>query len=490
MDQTLHQSLEVSLNAFGIQLHEFVTGCHQGSKQDMLLRFETGLFDLLLQHLGRTIFDLFLAALHQDQEWIEHCQEQARQSGFRNSGWRSTRVYSLFGGRHQIRTPYAVKDRRGQPGSRRGRGKRGINGSGYYPILEALGCRANATPALLSEVGSQLGWGPSEEAAKTRLEERGIGLDHKTLRRLFHTLADEALTQRDQALKDGKLPAGSQGESLAGKRAVICFDAGRVRTRVQHRGRYRQSGYHGFDGPWRAPRLMVIYAIDEKGRKKRHELPLYDGQLTCANDLFELMKKYLIALDALNAELLVFIADGAPEHWDRVVYLIKDLVLDSKRVVEVLDWAHAIENLTKAIDACGNQSEKKRRKWLDKQRHRLKKGQLSAVLAALKILALGRRAKTVGKVIAYFKEHAYRMRYDYFQSIGIPIGSGAVESAIRRIVNQRMKGNGIFWYPDNAQRMFFIRCQLLSGRWQAFIKALLCPNQILVQTPAALSWAA
>ncbi|MGK5092364.1 hypothetical protein WDW89_10190, partial [Deltaproteobacteria bacterium TL4] len=315
-------------------------------------------------------------------------------------------------------------------------------------------------------------------------------LNHKILRRFFRTLSDEALTQREKALKDGQLPASSIGESLAGKRAVICFDAGRVRTRVQHRGQPKPSGYHGFDGPWRAPRLLVIYTIDEKGRKNRQELPIYDGELTCAKDLFALMKKYLIALDAKNAEQLVFIADGAPEHWDPIVELIKDLGLDEGRVVEVLDWAHAVENLAKAIDACGHLSEKARKKWLDKQRQRLKKGQLSAVLVALQVLCQGRRAKKIRPVISYFEKHAHRMRYDHFQSISIPIGSGAVESAIRRIVNLRMKGNGIFWYPENVKRMFFIRCQLLSGRWQAFIKALLCQDMPAVLTPAPLSLAA
>lgn len=353
-----------------------------------------------------------------------------------------------------------------------------------------MGCRANATPALLSEVGSQLGWGPSEAAAQTRLCQRGIKLDHKTLRRLFRVLSDEALTRRTQALEQGQLPAGSVGESLAGKRAVITFDAGRVRIRRQRRGHPKQNGYHGFDGPWQAPRLLVIYTIDEKGRKQRRELPLYDGVLTSAVRLFGLLKQYLIALEAPLAELLVFIADGAPEHWDSVARLIEALGLDPKRVVEVFDWAHAVEHLTKALDACGNLSEKQRKGWLGKQRKRLKKGQLSAVLTALQLLCRGRRANAIRKEIAFLEKHAHRMRYDHFQKAGIPIGSGAVESAIRRVVNLRMKGNGIFWTPDNAQRMLFIRCQLLSGRWQAFIQDLLCSRLSTSQTQPALPLAA
>jgi len=310
------------------------------------------------------------------------------------------------------------------------------------------------------------------------------------LRRLFQALADEGLAQRTQALDQGELPAGSQGESLAGKRAVITFDGGRVRTRKQRRGHRRESGYHGFDSPWQEPRLLVIYTLDEKGRKQRQELPLYDGVLTSASRLFQLVKQYLIALNAAQAELLVFVADGAPEHWDAVTELIKALGLVPGQVVEVLDWAHAIEHLTKALDACGNLSQKQRESWLNKQRKRLKQGKLSLVLSDLESLCRGRRATKIRKEIDYLEKHAHRLRYDQFKKAGIPLGSGAVESAIRRVVNLRMKGNGIFWVPQNAERMLFLRCQLLSGRWQAFIQALLCNCPASDQIVPALLFAA
>ena len=40
-----------------------------------------------------------------------------------------------------------------------------------------------------------------------------------------------------------------------------------------------------------------------------------------------------------------------------------------------------------------------------------------------------------------------------------------MESAIRRVVNLRMKGPGIFWQEENAERMLLLRCRLKSGRW-------------------------
>ena len=485
MDSVLHSRIDELVEDFRDRLHQQADQTTLGPGT-ALLELERTLFGLLMA-LGASLVMAFLEAFHRNRAWVSACQEKVVQKGLRNDGWRVTRLYLLFGGRHTIRTPYALLDRRGHPGPKRGWGRRGPTGTGSFPVLEALGCRANATPALLWEVGSQLGWGPSEDAALGRLSDRGIPLDNQTLRRFFRVLSDEALQQRTKALLEGRLPAGLQNETLAGKRVVITFDAGRVRMRRQRRGRRRKNGHHGFDRPWQAPRLLVIYTVDEKGQKKRQELPIYDGVITSSERLFELMKQYLLALQASKADLLVFIADGAPEHWDGVAALVEALGLDPKRVVEIFDWAHATEHLTNTIDACGKLTDEERTHWLNTQRKRLKKGRLQAVLSALKTLCRGRRAAQIRKQIIFFEQHAHRMRYAEFRKAGLPIGSGAVESAIRRVVNLRMKGPGIFWTPENAQRMLFIRCQLLSGRWQGFIRELLCSTTIQTPYPVALA---
>src|ERR1700693_1974048 len=50
-------------------------------------------------------------------------------------------------------------------------------------------------------------------------------------------------------------------------------------------------------------------------------------------------------------------------------------------------------------------------------------------------------------------------------------GSGAIESAIRRVINLRLKGNSISWYEENAEGMMLLRCLVLSNRWDdAFVQ--------------------
>jgi hypothetical protein len=76
--------------------------------------------------------------------------------------------------------------------------------------------------------------------------------------------------------------------------------------------------------------------------------------------------------------------------------------------------------------------------------------------------------------IAYLRKHgeAGRLKYPYFRSLGLPIGSGAIESSIRRVINLRLKGNGIFWREENAEAMLQVRAQVITNRWDERLKTM------------------
>jgi len=57
------------------------------------------------------------------------------------------------------------------------------------------------------------------------------------------------------------------------------------------------------------------------------------------------------------------------------------------------------------------------------------------------------------------------LKYPTFRSLGLPLGSGAIESHIRRVVNLRLKGNSIYWREDGGEAILQIRAQVLTNRW-------------------------
>ncbi len=68
-------------------------------------------------------------------------------------------------------------------------------------------------------------------------------------------------------------------------------------------------------------------------------------------------------------------------------------------------------------------------------------------------------------------ENKDRMRYRAYRRQGFSIGSGAIESAHRIIVQTRMKQSGMHWGKDNVQSILSLRAAFLSGLWSSII----CP---------------
>ena len=48
--------------------------------------------------------------------------------------------------------------------------------------------------------------------------------------------------------------------------------------------------------------------------------------------------------------------------------------------------------------------------------------------------------------------------------MGIPLGSGAIESGICRVINMRLKSNGMFWLAEHAKSILQLRCHYISKR--------------------------
>ena len=51
----------------------------------------------------------------------------------------------------------------------------------------------------------------------------------------------------------------------------------------------------------------------------------------------------------------------------------------------------------------------------------------------------------------------------------MPLGSGAIESTIRRVINLRLKGTSIYWTEENAEAVFQLRAAVVSGRWDEVV---------------------
>ena len=342
---------------------------------------------------------------------------------------------------------------------RKGGGPRGRK-QGVYPALVVLGIVVRCTPLLASEVGIVAAVSSSFEEARILLSGRGVRMDTRAIQSLVRQLASR--TRSAQAC--GELPFF---EGVTGRRVVISCDGGKVRTRKYKRGPRTKKGWRRFHTPWREPTLLIIYCVDADGRAERGFAPVIDGTLGGVDVLFALIGFYLTQLQIGTADRILWIADGARWIWTRVAQLTKDLDLPANRVLELIDFYHAVEHLAKIAALRRSWTAKQRTQWYRRQRKDLKNGLVDRVIEAIKKLCVGRAARKIKTHLGYFVKNRIRLDYPHVASLGLPIGSGAVESAIRRVINQRLKNPGTFWMPENAEALLLIRAYFKAGRWKS-----------------------
>jgi hypothetical protein len=74
------------------------------------------------------------------------------------------------------------------------------------------------------------------------------------------------------------------------------------------------------------------------------------------------------------------------------------------------------------------------------------------------------------EVLSYLKNNVHRMDYPTYQAKGWLIGSGAVESACKTVVGQRLKLAGMRWREHGTDTVCHLRALYKSepGQWSAF----------------------
>src|SRR2546425_12828112 len=382
-----------------------------------------------------------------------------------HKGFRTTSVLLLGGTRIVIETPYLREDRHGRRGRRRR--TRGAHGAGCYPVLEALGIADRVSPATRSEIALHVVQAASYREAAAMLARRGLACDVSRLVRISTATAETSSHLREAALAAAlRLPVAPTGP-LAGKRGRVSLDGGRVRTRRRHRGRKAAKGRHGFSTPWREPRLLVIDILDVQGRPDRLRLPLYDVLLGDAEAVWALLIGYLRLLGAAYADVVEFIADGADWMWHRVERLSRLAEIPAAKLVEVLDFYHASQYLYETLAACRHMPKAQRQALYKRLRHALrhKVDGVEVVMEALRALATTRRGKAITRALRYMEAHAHRMRYATLEARKLSIGSGQVESAVRRVINLRFKAPGSFWTETTVSGLMHLRAAFKAGRW-------------------------
>jgi len=140
------------------------------------------------------------------------------------------------------------------------------------------------------------------------------------------------------------------------------------------------------------------------------------------------------------------------------------------KIIELIDFYHVAQHLHGFVELKRQWSRKKQKRWVSQQKTLLKRGKIKGVLKNLRTAAKGSKSKLLYRELMYFVNNQERFSYKEVADLKLPIGSVAIESAVRRVVNLRLKSPCIYWKENTAEEMLLLRAYYKSGRWNVLKK--------------------
>lgn len=217
---------------------------------------------------------------------------------------------------------------------------------------------------------------------------------------------------------------------------------------------------------WKEIKLGRIFAdVDNYELDKNHNWISRSIYLAHLGDYGGFVNKFEPIVDVLDdlSERLVFVADGAPWIWNWIEQCYG-------KATQVLDFYHAVQHLAAFAKVYFTKKEEQK-KWLSIQKNKLLNDQVIHIIQEIGQLSKSTvKADKIRKsLLTYLQNNQHRMLYKTYLDNGISIGSGAIESAHRTVVQKRLKQSGQRWTLDGAQKIVDLRVVQASRQWNRII---------------------
>ena len=293
---------------------------------------------------------------------------------------------------------------------------------------------------------------PFEKAELMLKRAYGITTNRETIRAVAETLGTKAFEEDSREAEALVEDIASLGEDKRKDGVVyIQADGAAVNTRIED-----ENG-----STWRENKLAIAFSDKTMIRRKDGS-----GIITCKEYVpligtsNEFKKYALLAAERAGYGRFretVFLSDGA--IWIR--NMCDELFPDA---VQILDLYHLKENVYNYSKYIHGQDNARVVAWAEAVIAKIE--EKYNVDDALALIAdCGPLPAGVVNLRTYLENNRSRMNYPEYRKRGYFVGSGAVESANKTIVQQRLKRAGMRWSVCGAQAMLTLRAKDESGRW-------------------------
>ena len=211
-------------------------------------------------------------------------------------------------------------------------------------------------------------------------------------------------------------------------------------------------------GAWGEVKTVVIGAVDEAGEPGTLKEMSYFSRLTDAADFARQALAETSRRGVGEGGDVALVSDGA--EW---IQGFGDFHCPGSE--RILDFPHAAGYVAEIGRGLFREDRSLADEWQREQIHRLKEEGAGPVLPDLRVLVQRRENDELRNCLAYLEKREAQMQYPAFQAQGWPIGSGAVESANKLVVEARLKGGGMHWARSSVNPMLGLRNIVCNGRW-------------------------
>jgi hypothetical protein len=203
----------------------------------------------------------------------------------------------------------------------------------------------------------------------------------------------------------------------------------------------------------------IRYWTDHKGRRQHQILRKEYISFVGAVEEF---KKHLLACAVRNGygqfKETVVLSDGAT--WIR--NMVEELFPDAQ---QILDYFHLCENVHTYAKALFNMDASQYAPWAKRICDQLKASQYEFVLQELEPMKDKKPNGCSVNLYGYISNNIRNIDYAAYEKKGYFIGSGAIESGNKLILQDRLKRAGMRWNTITAQAMLTLKTKAESNVW-------------------------
>jgi hypothetical protein len=342
-------------------------------------------------------------------------------------------------------------------------------GQGVLPWDDKVGLTARSfTPAAerLTSLAGALSDSFAEAAERVLPEMAGLHVAETTVQRTTEGVGERIAAHRRHGRTFGFHRPWTWYQDAQGRTcAYISLDLTGVRQQAQDGG----------TAEGRMPYVAMVYnPVPELPKDCPYQPPakaaMQARYLSGLYDLDELglqLRKQAAQVGMDQADVWIGLTDGGNGLEE---FIRRNFPRDP---VLILDFWHAADHLTELAMLLHPDDEEKRDALVTSWCHTMKHEGGRSVLDVLRAYPLPRKKPVQEKhaeVVNYLTNNLHRMDYPRYLANGWMIGSGAVESACKTVVGQRLKQAGMRWREYGTHSMCHLRALFKSepSQWQAF----------------------